>query len=137
MNCSQARDAILVAELRDLTAGTDDLAVHLRTCADCRGRIDDVAAQTAVLASAVRRRVRRRRSRRLVLVAGAPIAAAALVAVAFRATHDDSAPKIARSSSALPVARRVSLTLGPGQTAAVLRTADTTVTVIWLTGAGQ
>jgi hypothetical protein len=136
MNCVEAQGALAVADLRDLATGTGDLADHLRECASCRERADSIAAQTALLASMVRTRARRRRTRRLVLAAGAPIAAAAVFAVGFPVWRGTPA-RATHSTSALPVAHRVSLTVGPGQSAAVLRTADTTVTVIWFTGAGQ
>jgi hypothetical protein len=136
MNCVEARGTLAVADLRDLVTGADDLAAHLRECADCRARANSIIAQTSLLAVHVQRRARRRRTRLFMLAAGVPVAAAAVFAVAFR--DGRAVPRAARAeSTALPVARRVSLTLGPGQSAAVLRTADTTVTVIWFTGAGQ
>jgi hypothetical protein len=136
MTCDEARDALLVADLSALGAG--DLANHVAACADCRARVESLSAQTAVLGATMGRRHRRRRSRRLALAAGVPIAAAVVAGVTLRASHDSpEIARIARQRSSLPVARRVSLTLEPGQSAAVLRTADTTVTVIWFTGAGQ
>jgi hypothetical protein len=136
MTCDGARAALLVADLG--APGAGDLANHLATCADCRARVDMLRGQTAILAATVERRHRRRRSRRLALAASVPIAAAVVAGVTFRASHNS--PEVAPATTqhaSLPVARRVSLTLGPGQSAAVLRTADTTVTVIWFTGAGQ
>lgn len=135
MTCALARQALAVADLRDLANGADDLAAHLRGCPECRAQRDAVVAQTALLRALVRGRSRRRRTRRFMLAAGVPIAAAAVFAVSFRDRH--ALVPAVRSTGALPVARRVSVTVGPGQSAAVLRTADTTVTVIWLTGAGQ
>ena len=138
MTCSQAREALVVAEvreLRELSDASGDLAAHLGECAECRARADAVASQTATLVSVVRRRSRRRRSRRLVLAASAPIAAALVLAVTLYARRDHGAPDVRLSS--LPVVRRVSVTVAQGQAATVVRTADTTVTVVWFTGAGQ
>ena len=70
------------------------------------------------------------------LAAGIPVAAAAVFTVAFR--DGRGVPRAARAEpSALPVARHVSVTVARGQSAAVLTTADTTVTVVWISGAGQ
>jgi hypothetical protein len=139
MTCDQARDELLIADPRDLAVDGGDLANHLSACAECRARADALVAQTALLASTVRRRARSRRSRRVFVIASLPIAAAALIAVAVRSSHETSIARttVARSASPLPVAKHVSLTVAPGQSAAVLRTADSTVTVIWITGAGQ
>jgi hypothetical protein len=133
MTCEQTRNALFVADLSEPADG--ELATHLEQCADCHALLASLRGQTASLGVTVRRR----RSRRLAFVIATPIAAAALATIALGASHDRSGmpPALARSSSPLPVARRVSLTVAPGQSAAVLRTADTTVTVIWFTGAGQ
>ena len=44
MNCIQAREALGVADLHDLTTGDGDLAAHLRVCVQCRSRADAVRA---------------------------------------------------------------------------------------------
>lgn len=135
MTCLQAREALVVADLLDLASANDEIAAHLRECADCRASVNAITAQTAALASAVRARARRRRSRRLLLVATAPIAAALVLAISLQHRRERVAPEVRTSS--LPVAHSISVTVAPGQSAAVLRTADTTVTVVWFTGAGQ
>jgi hypothetical protein len=135
MTCLEAREALVVADLRDLATTNSELAAHLRECTDCGARANAITAQTASLASAVRLRARRRRSRRLLLAAAAPIAAALVLAIALQSRRERVVPEV--RSSSLPVARSVSVTVAQGQSAAVLRTADTTVTVVWFTGAGQ
>ena len=135
MTCVEARDAMVVAEPRELRAEDGELATHLNECAECRARANAISGQTSALASIVRLRTRRRRWRRLMLAATASVAAALLLAVALTNRRASAAPEVRLSS--LPVARRVSVTVAPGQSAAVLATADTLVTVVWLTGAGQ
>jgi hypothetical protein len=137
MTCDQARDALLVADLRELTSGSSDLVTHLSACADCRGRADVVITRTAALGAMVRRRARRRRSRWILAAASLPIAAGLIAVAILRLTAPEPALSSRRTSS-LPVARHVSLTVERGQTATVLKTADPSVTVIWLSpGVGQ
>ena len=135
MTCLEVREALVVAEPRDLTTTSGDLAAHLNECAECRSRAKAIAAQTSVLASLVRLRSRRRRTRRFMFAAGASIAATLVLAIALNNRHAPAVPEVRLSS--LPVARRVSITVAQGQSATVVRTADTTVTVVWFTGAGQ
>src|SRR6516162_7540911 len=136
MTCDHARDALLVADLSDISDTKSDLAVHLEECADCRERASGLVMQTGVLVAAVRRRARRR-SRRILLVASLPIAAGLVAVAILRLTAPDPAVR-SRHTSPLPVARHVSLTVERGQTATVFKTADPSVTVIWLSpGVGQ
>jgi hypothetical protein len=135
MTCLEAREALVIADPRELSDASGELAAHLKTCAECGARAKAISAQTSVLASMVRLRTRRRRSRRLMVAATASIAAALVLAVALNSRRAPAVPEVRLSS--LPVAHRVSVTVAPGQSAAVLATADTLVTVVWFTGAGQ
>ena len=135
MTCLEAREALVIADPRELSSGSGELAAHLETCAECCARAKAIRAQTSALASKVRLRARRRRSRRLMLGATASVAAALVLAIALNSRRTPATPEVRLSS--LPVARRVSVTVAPGQSAAVLATADTLVTVVWFTGAGQ
>jgi hypothetical protein len=136
MNCSQARDEMLVAELAELEGG-GALGVHLERCASCRRLADAVLSDSRRLADVVVARRPRGVSRtRIAVVAALPIAAGIVIAFAVSAKRPDVVPP--KRMSTLPVAKHVSLTVAPGQTAAVLKTADPTVTVIWLSpGGGQ
>jgi hypothetical protein len=143
MNCTEARDAMLVAELAELRArdASTPLSTHLADCSACRARAASIANQTAYMGALVAERRgtahRIRPIRRFVFIASLPVAAALIVAVVLnlrpRATV---APETASASR--PVVRNVSVDVAPGQQTTVLKTADSTVTVIWLTpGVGQ
>ena len=133
MNCNEARDAILVANLAELRAESDTpLATHVQACAECR-RLASVILRgtTGLERSTLGAKRRRRTTDRFALLAVLPIAAAVVVAVAINARSQGqvSSP---RAVSSLPVVRQVSLEVARGQHATVLRTADPKVTVIWL-----
>jgi anti-sigma factor RsiW len=133
MNCAEVRETTLVADVGELTHPSGALAAHLETCAACRTRVAMILDHTGRLA--VRTRTRRRR-RSVFTMAAVPIAAAVVAAIALAFRRETVTP-VSRTAS-LPVARRVSVTVARGQTATVLKTADPTVTVIWLTpGVGQ
>jgi hypothetical protein len=142
MNCNQARDAMLVAELAELRSRetSTPLSAHLAECAVCRRRAASIANQTAGVAALVRRRVdtnRVRPVRRFVFIASLPIAAGLIIAVALTARQRPAVVREAASSSR-PVVRNVSVDVTPGQQTTVLKTADSTVTIVWLTpGVGQ
>jgi hypothetical protein len=71
-------------------------------------------------------------SRQAIGLVFVPLAAAAAFAIvkAGRFSRRAEPPRVSRSP--LPVARTVSLEVGRGQQATVLKTADPKVTVIWL-----
>jgi anti-sigma factor RsiW len=132
MSCAEVRETTLVADVGELTHPSGELAAHLETCADCRTRVAMILDHTGRLA--VRTRTRRRRS--VFMMAAVPIAAGVVAAIALGFRRETVTP-VSRTAL-LPVARRVSVTVARGQTATVLKTADPTVTVIWLTpGVGQ
>ena len=136
MTCNEAREALLTADLRTMTAD-DELAIHVRGCAECGAVFDTLLARTTMLATTVRARSRRRRSIRALAAATLPIAAGVVAIVSFRFRSPTAASSRPRTTS-LPVVRHVSLTVERGQTATVLKTADPSVTVIWLSpGVGQ
>jgi predicted anti-sigma-YlaC factor YlaD len=135
MNCTQAREALLVADLAELRGETETpLAAHIGGCSDCRRLASVIAGGTAHLGSAIAHRGGRRAriSRRAALLWFVPVAAAVVLAVSLnvRSSRRDAAPRVALDP--LPVARTVSLEVGRGQRATVLKTADPKVTVIWL-----
>ena len=143
MNCTEARDAMLVAELAELRleVGSNPLSDHLVRCAACRARAASIANQTAHVGAFVSERRqssrRGRHTRRFVFIASLPVAAALIVAVTISVRRAEPvAPR--RDVPSLPVARSVSVDVARGQQTTVLRTADSTVTVIWLApGEGQ
>jgi hypothetical protein len=133
MTCTEARDAIEVADLSELRADdSSPLAEHLRNCAECRGLADVILRGTATLTRDSVRRARTYRSRIRRVTAWSSVAAAAtIVAVIVVDRREPTRPGPARSAS-LPVARQVSLEVSRGQQATVLKTSDPKVTVIWL-----
>jgi len=134
MNCTEARDALLVADRAELRAESDTpLTTHVQTCAECRRLAAVILRGTEGLErSTIGRGKRRRQSvRRFALLAVLPIAAAVVVAVVINARSPGGASS-PRTVSSLPVVRQVSLEVARGQHATVLRTADPKVTVIWL-----
>lgn len=133
MTCTEARDAITVANLSELRASDDaPLAEHLQHCAECRVLADVVLRGTSVLMSGNARRARLHRSRVRRVTAWSSVAAAAtIVAVVADRREPTARPEPTRSAS-LPVARQVSLEVARGQQATVLKTSDPKVTVIWL-----
>ena len=122
MNCTEARDGLLVADIAELRAASDTpLAAHVQTCAEC-GRLAAVILRgTAGLERSTIGRGRRRRQTtdRFALLAVLPIAAAVVVAVVIDARSPGrvSSP---RAVSSLPVFRQVSLVGGRGQRATTL-----------------
>jgi hypothetical protein len=135
MNCHEARDAMLVADLKDLRAGTSELGGHLEACARCRTLAEAIGRDTAAMGALMPRRPARGgvTLRRVALLATLPIAAAIIAVIAMNGAQVE--PNVP-SPSARPVVREVSLTVAPGQQAAVIKTPDPTVTVIWLNQGG-
>jgi hypothetical protein len=134
MTCTEARDAITVANLSELRGSGDaPLAEHLRHCAECRRLADVVLRGTSMLSLGNVRRARIHRSRARRVTAWSSVAAAATIVAAVVVDRREPAvrPQPTRSAS-LPVARQVSLEVARGQHATVLKTSDPKVTVIWL-----
>src|SRR5215208_4908081 len=133
MTCTEARDALLVADLAELRAESDTpLVTHVQTCAECERLATVILRGTASLErSALGAKRRRQTTDRLALLAVLPIAAAVVVAVAINARSPGKASS-PRSVSSLPVVRQVSVEVARGPQATVFRTADPKVTVIWV-----
>lgn len=133
MMCTEARDAMLVAEPCELCgAGDSELARHIASCAECK----QVAFALEAGLQRFARSVARRSARRIAAVAALPIAAAILVIVAVE-PHSQTRRQPAVVLQSLPPASVVSVDVAPGQRAAVLKTADPTVTLVWLTADGN
>ena len=136
MNCTESREAMLAAEPEELRGETETaLAAHVAGCADCGRASAMIVGGTTQLGLAIARRTSRARrpmSRRVIGLVLVPIAAVAVFAIvkAGRSARRAEPPRV--SLSPLPVARTVSLEVGRGQQATVLKTADPKVTVIWL-----
>jgi hypothetical protein len=134
MTCTEARDAIEVADLSDLRAGSGSpLAGHIAECAACRRVADVVIRGTTRLAVDGARRSLAARTRVRRVAAWSSAAAAATIVAVIVANRRESAarPQRVRLGS-LPVVRNVSLEVVRGQQATVLKTSDPKVTVIWL-----
>jgi hypothetical protein len=120
---------MMIAEPRDLSgAGESELARHIASCAECK----QVAFALDASLQRFARLVARRSARRIAAVAALPIAAAILVIVAV-APHSQLRRRPVVLLQSLRPASVVSVDVAPGQRAAVLKTADPTVTLVWLT----
>jgi hypothetical protein len=131
MNCAEARQAMLIADPADLRGETESsLAMHLGSCDAC-GRIafGIRSSLRGLLAS-----VANRAARRAAWITALPAAAAILI-VATMVMREDRPHRPALRTQ--PPARVVSVDVEPGQRAAVLKTADSSVTVVWLIGEGK
>lgn len=139
MNCAEARDTLLVADHEELRGeNRSPFAEHLAQCAECRSAASAIVRQSAQLAHSLDARRRRRRyARRIVLLSSLPIAAGIVAVVVLRG-GEQRPPEPEIGTMSLPAAQNVSVDVTPGQQTTVLRTADSTVTVIWLSpGVGQ
>jgi hypothetical protein len=139
VNCTEAYDAILEAELAELRGeGEGDLARHLRECAACRatarrvlealGALDlALEGEDAAVPTARTGRVRLVQTRRVAAVG--LLAAAAAVAILVRRPQ---APERARITArpVASVAVEVDVSTSTRQVA-VLSTADPNITVVW------
>jgi hypothetical protein len=127
MNCTDAREAMLVAEAAELRAeGESEFVAHLADCDTCRSLAGALAGNLDQLTS----RLRTRSRRRTFMLAALPIAAV-LVAAVTVVTNRAEQP-----TAALPRADRpasvVSVDVGVGQQATVIRTADPKTTLVWI-----
>jgi hypothetical protein len=128
MNCNEARKAMLVAEPSELRGeSSTTLAAHLATCEACARLGLGFAGDAGRLSSEIRTRSRRR----VAILAALPIAATILVVVML-ASRDEPTPK-RLALDPPPPSRVISVDIAPGQRAAVLKTADPSVTLVWFT----
>lgn len=136
MNCTEAREAMLVAEAAELRGETETLlAAHIAACAGCSRAAAIIDGGTRQLGLALAGRsaaTRRRVAPRAMGFVFVPIAAAVVFGVMLSGRVSRPAESSRVSLAPLPVARNVSLEVARGQQATVLKTADPKVTVIWL-----
>jgi hypothetical protein len=131
MNCVEAREAMLIAEPAALWGGGDSpLATHIASCSTCSRIAIGFRTDLRQLSMSVARRS----SRRIALFTALPAAAAILI-VASVVVREGPAERPALAAQR--PARIVSVDVAPGQRAAVLKTADSSVTVVWLIGEGK
>lgn len=131
MNCVQAREAMLVAEPAALRGdGDTPLAAHIASCDACSRIAVGFRADLRQLSTSIAKRS----SRRIALLTALP-AAAAIVIVATIVVRERPAERPALTAQR--PARVVSVDVAPGQRTAVLKTADSSVTVVWLIGEGK
>ena len=128
MNCTEAREAMLVGDRRELRGeGESALAAHIESCDDCRR----IAAGFRLDLSNLSASIAKRASRRAAWITALPAAAAVLI-VATMVVREER-PHGPTLITQRP-ARVISVDVAPGQHAAVLKTADSSVTVVWLIG---
>jgi hypothetical protein len=128
MNCIEAREAMLDAEPAELRGESESpLAAHVRDCPTCHALARALARDTAVLSS----RVRVRSRRRTLSITLLPVAAALVATVTVRANRGDQ-PSVAVRSHADAPAKIVSVDVGVGQQATVIKTADPKTTLVWI-----
>jgi hypothetical protein len=140
MTCSEARRALLSAELDELRGeGMSAVAQHVRTCADCKAAAQQILSVTAALAERVERatvpaRKRVRPSAWPVWVA-LPLAAAIASVLLVRDT-DSNAP-IPRTGAPVAVKAPVTRTIvnAPSNRNVAVIEATSKITVVWDLGA--
>ena len=128
MNCTEAREAMLVAEPVEFRAGGgSELAAHVGECEPCRSLACALAADFDRLSS----RIRARSRRRTLMLAALPIAAAVVAAVTVMTKRADQ-PTVALQPRTDRPASVVSIEVGVGQQATVIKTADPKTTLVWI-----
>ena len=132
MNCTQAREAMLVAEPAELRAGyrgESELAKHLHDCEACRSLARALTGDLNQLAV----RIRTRSRRRTLMLAALPIAAVLVAAVVLIRHRSEPRPVAVGSlpSNDRP-ASVVSVDVQVGQRATVIKTADPKITLVWI-----
>jgi hypothetical protein len=127
MTCTEARDAVLVADPTALVHPTDAaLANHLHSCAPCAEMARALGADLEMLRGGVRRRSKRRVAT-IAIAAALPIAAGIIaILVSRRATPIVIEPPAASTAS-------ISVDVPPGKQATVFATKDPKVTIVWIT----
>ncbi len=131
MTCDEARETMMTAEPHELLGrGEGALGAHLAGCHACAKKAKVVVAALAPLSRTVSRRARRRAA----MIVGIPAAAAATVigVLVGRSASDNT--RVA-PLTAIP-ANVVSVDVKAGQRAAVLKTSDPKVTVVWISSGG-
>lgn len=135
MNCTEAREAILVAEPHELSdADGTPLSEHLRRCERCAAMVHSLALDLAGLS----RSVPIRSVRRVRAIAALTLIPVAAAIVGILAVRPGPAPRPIAPAPPVNVrtANVVSVEVAPGQQATVIKTKDPKVTVVWLTPGG-
>ena len=128
MNCTEAREAMLVAEPAEFRAeGRSELAAHVSECEVCRSLAGALACDLDRLSS----RIRARSRRRTMMLTALPIAAVvvAAVTVVTKRAEQPTVPVQPRTDRPASV---VSIEVGVGQQATVIKTADPKTTLVWI-----
>jgi predicted anti-sigma-YlaC factor YlaD len=133
MTCPEARELLLEAEVAELRGeGTSALVLHLAECAECRRAAQHLLEMNrrlnAALESAPRTRVPAPGLRPLYWGLAAAATVALVVAVRARQGVGRREPPAAVAATPEPV---LEVSAGTGRTAAVFRTADPKITVVW------
>ena len=148
MTCTDARATMLIAERSALRgSGDSELAQHIQHCESCRRLAAMIENETALLAATVTsRRVEYadsrswtlQRTRNAILVTVLPIAATIAMAAVLlhRAQADNRVQATARSEKDRMAMNAVTVDVERGQTAAVIRTQDPKVTIVWISPGG-
>ena len=142
MTCAEARERMLEAERTDLSGATEsDLSLHLRGCVRCRraaNRILEAERELwGALAAATPERgadeavalVRRRAQHRRWMWRAAPLAAAAVLAVALIARREQVQQSL--PPKAPPTRAGLAVEGPPGRSVAVFQTDNPDIVVIW------
>jgi hypothetical protein len=132
MNCTEAREAMLVAEPAEFRGesgggGGSELAAHVRECEACRSLAHALAGDLDRLSSRIRARARRR----TLTLAALPVAAVLVAAVAVVRNRVEQ-PTVASLPHNDRPASVVSVDVGVGQQATVIKTADPKTTLVWI-----
>jgi anti-sigma factor RsiW len=147
MRCSDTRAAMLVADRPNLRgADGSELARHLRECDACRSLAAGIERDTTLLASALATRGSASHvalpaprhwpgTRAAILVGALPIAATIVLAVLLQRQGRDAGDAARREVLVVHdriASNVVSVDVGRGQRATVIRTKDPKVTIVWI-----
>jgi hypothetical protein len=130
MNCTEAREAMLVAEPVEFHAesgGGSELGAHVGECDVCRSLAQALAGDLDRLSS----RIRARSRRRTLMLAALPIAAVVVATVTVMTKRADQ-PAVAVQPRTDRPASVVSIEIGVGQQATVIKTTDPKTTLVWI-----
>jgi hypothetical protein len=128
MNCTEAREAMLVAEPAEFRAeGESEFTKHLGECGACGSLARSLLGDIDLLSS----RLRSRSMRRTLMLGALPIAAVLVVAVTV-VTNRAEQPTVAALPHSDRPANVVSVDVGVGQRTTVIKTADPKTTLVWI-----
>ena len=128
MKCVEARAALLIADVGELRGrGDSGLVLHLGECAACRSLATALVGDIFRASSRIRSRTRQR----FFLLGAVPVAAAVVVAVTMAAGRRPSTTEVVVPRAEHP-ANVVSVQVGVGQRATVIKTLDPKTTLVWI-----